>query len=285
MDYSIDHHAVFWRKSGYRVIEQIGIDNVPAADIVIVHIDLTVIPKQYVDLIEELPKAINGQVLDISRRRFSQLLLDKSSRHEGAVIVKTNTNHGGLPEQKAIWRKTHFPGKAWGSIQKLIGNQTDMPARKAIGRKAKFLDKSWVSVQTISAHHYPIFEDIRSVPDGVWANDNLIVERFLTNRNDGHYEVRYFEFFGDKEIAGRLTSHDPIVRFGNSISEEEIPVPEEARQWREQLAMDFGRLDYIEADGRRYLIDVNKTQGGGAINYSYQAELEQLASGLDLYLD
>lgn len=285
MDYAIDHYAAFWRKSGHRVIDHVGVDNVPNADIAVVHIDLTVIPQQYVDLIEELPRVINGQILDVSRRRYSQLLLDKNSRYEGAVIVKTNRNHGGFPEQKAIWRKTRFPGKAWGAIQKLIGNKRNFPARKAIGRIAKSHDKSWDSIQTISAHRYPIFEDIESVPDGVWTNDNLIVERFLTNRNDELYEVRYYEFFGDKEIGGRLTSHDPIVKFGNCISDEEIPVPDEARQWRKQLAIDFGRLEYLEADGRRYLIDVNKTEGGGAINDNYQPELEQLASGLNFYLD
>jgi hypothetical protein len=285
MDYAIDHYAAFWRKSGHRVIDHIGVDNVPLADIAIVHIDLTVIPQEYAELIEKLPGSINGRILDISRRSYSPLLLDKNSQHEGAVIVKTNRNHGGLPEQKAIWHKSHFPGKAWGSIQKLIGNKRNFPARKAIGRIAKPQDQSWDSIQTISAHRYPIFEDIESVPDGVWTNDNLIVERFLTNRNDGHYEVRYYEFFGDKEIGGRLTSHDPIVKFGNRISDEDIPVPEEARQWREQLAIDFGRLDYLETNGRRYLIDVNKTQGGGAMNYNYQAEMEQLASGLKFYID
>ena len=98
MLYAIDHYALRWKDAGYRVIDHIGLSNIPLADVVIVHMDLTVIPKEYVDLINEFPKVINGEILDISRRRFSQLLLSKTDSYKGPVIVKTNANYGGLPE-------------------------------------------------------------------------------------------------------------------------------------------------------------------------------------------
>lgn len=91
-------------------------------------------------------------------------------------------------------------------------------------------------------------------------------------------------FFGDKEIAGRLASTRPIVKFENAVSDEETPIPDEVRQWREELNIDYGRFDYVEADGKLYLIDVNKTEGGSQTNYEYPEEMDFLASGLEFYI-
>jgi len=92
MEYVIDHYALRWQDAGHRVIYHIGPENIPDADVVIVDIDLSVVPKEYVDLINKLPVVINGEILDISRRRFSQLALSRIDNYTGPVIVKTNAN-------------------------------------------------------------------------------------------------------------------------------------------------------------------------------------------------
>ena len=96
--------------------------------------------------------------------------------------------------------------------------------------------------------------------------------------------MRYYVFFGDKEYSGRIGSTNRIVKFKNSVVDEEIPLPDEVRQWRKDLKIDFGRLDYLERDGQYYLIDVNKTEGGSKINTQYSEEMDYLASGLDCFL-
>ncbi|MCP3661081.1 MAG: hypothetical protein GY696_01075 [Gammaproteobacteria bacterium] len=254
MAYALDHYALRWRDAGHQVIDHIGLDNIPPADIVIVHIDLTVIPEEYVQLINQLPKTLNGNIVDSSRRRFSQLTLSKSDDYKGAVIVKTNANFGGIPEHNLVKRS---PGKTV---------------------------YSWSDTKVLSPSRYPIFKDINSVNPGVWENDNLIVEPFIRNFENGLYYVRYYIFFGDKEFSGRIGSPNPIVKFGNSVVDEEIPLPDEVKRWREELKIDFGRLDYLESEGKYYLIDVNKTEGGGNLNYEYSEELDFLASGLEFYM-
>jgi len=253
MLYAIDHYALRWKEAGHRVTEHIGLDNIPVADLVIVHIDLSIIPSEYVDLINELPRVINGKIIDISRRCFSQLLLSKTDNYEGPVIVKTNANNGGMPEYKL----------------KNIESETFY---------------SWGSTEAINPLKYPVFKDIKSVPQSIWGNDNLIVERFIGNWEGGLFYVRYYIFLGDKEVSGRIGSPNQIVKFGNSVSDEVIPVPDEVRQWRKDLKIDFGRFDYLEAGGKYFLIDVNKTEGGGITNYEYPDEMDFLASGLEFYL-
>ena len=65
----------------------------------------------------------------------------------------------------------------------------------------------------------------------------------------------------------------------------ETPVPPIVRQWRKELKLDFGRIDFIKEDGVYYLLDVNKTEGGSDLNYELSEESDFLASGLNYYLE
>ena len=144
--------------------------------------------------------------------------------------------------------------------------------------------RKWGTIKSLNPLDYPIFKDIESVPRDIWRNDHLIVEPFIRNWEDGLFYVCYYVFFGDREFSGRIGSPNPVVKFGNYVSDEEVPVPDDVRQWREDFRIDFGRFDYLEAGGEYFLIDVNKTEGGGTENYKYKEEMEFLASGLDFYL-
>lgn len=281
MKYAVDHYALRWRDAGHRVIYHIGPDNMPEADVVILSIDLTIMPQEYIELIQKYPLVINGQILDISRRRFSELILSKGTDYSGPIIIKTDANYGGLAEHESM-NKVDSSGYLSSILNSII-------KRKRIGKAIKWVKsrnifRKWDTVETLNPLEYPILEDISDVPDSVWENKNLVVERFIANSEDGLFYTNYCVFFGDKEIAGRLASTRPIVKFENAVSDEETPIPDEVRQWREELNIDYGRFDYVEADGKLYLIDVNKTEGGSQTNYEYPEEMDFLASGLEFYI-
>lgn len=282
MKYAVDHYALRWKDTGHRVIYHIGTDDMPEADVVVLSIDLTIVPQEYVELIQQHPLVINGKILDISRRRFSKLIVSRNSDYSGPVIIKTDTNYGGLSEHENL---NHKDSPENFSSTPLIFIIKAFRIAQAIGWKwRRDVFRRWVTVETMNPLKYPILEDISSVPNGVWENSNLIVERFISNSDSDLFYTNYCAFFGDKEIAGRLGSNSPIVKFENAVSDEETPIPNEVREWREELNIDYGRFDYVEADGKHYLIDVNKTEGGSHTNYQYPTEMDFLASGLDYYI-
>ncbi len=294
MAYAIDHYALRWRDAGHRVRYHVGPADIPDADVVIVSIDLSVVPQEYVDLINELPVgAVNGKILDISRRRFSQLMLSRTDDYTGPVIVKTNANCGGHPEWSSSGRGGSPPTPFLDDIEppdmlrysclKSIIRRSPLLRMLNRMRKRKSV-QGWDTTETLHPRRYPIIKSIKSVPDGVWENDNLVVERFIGNPEGGLFHAHFCAFFGDKEIAGRLGSPNPIVKFGNSVPYELTPVPDEVREWRKHLKIDYGRFDYLEDEGKYFLIDVNKTEGGGNTNYQYPTEMDFLASGLESYL-
>jgi len=299
MEYAIDHYVLRWEAAGYRVINHIGIVDVPDADILIVHIDLTVIPQEYVDIIAKFPLVINGKILNISKRLFSHLLLSKTDTYTGPVIVKTNANYGGNPENDKLNQRDQFnrvlisdkiPKKLLNRLRIIRSFLQKFPITTLIFQFIKGVwyrrpMQKWDKFKTMNPLFYPIFKDINSVPNGVWKNTNLIVERYINNCKDELFYVYCCVFFGDKEITQRLESPNPIVKYSNSVSVEQIQVPDEVMQWQKDLKIDFGRFDYLEFEGRYFLIDINKTEGGGAdICYEYQGEIDYLASGLKFCL-
>ncbi len=288
MFYFIDHFVSRWEDAGYRVIDHIGSVDVPKADICILHINLTVIPPEYVEIIAKFPLVINGNILDISRRTFSQILLSKNDDYTGPVIVKTNTNYGGKPESDRLKQKymlnepskSIFPSFGIKSVVK----KSLFQLMNRTGIKKPF--QKWDQIETMNPLTYPIFRNMNHVPKGVWGNPNLVVERFINSCKDGLYYAYYCVFFGDRQIGGRLASPNPIVKFSNLVSEERLAVPDAVRQWRKDLNIDFGRLDYLEFEGQYFLIDVNKTEGGGIeMGYEYPEEIDYLAGGLEYCLD
>jgi hypothetical protein len=287
MSYVIDHYTLCWKNAGYRVINHIGLANIPVADIVIVHIDLTVIPKEYVALINGLHRVINGKILDISRQRFSKLLLSKNDNYTGPVIVKTNANYGGILDcQYTPFLSNIIKEKRLSNKQQLHIFRFFLFKSIVKNRFLRILNK-WDTIESLNPLEYPIFRNIKSVPYGIWKNNNLIIEPFISSLENGLFYAHYYIFFGDKEISGRISSPDPIVKFNNCVSDEEVPVPDEVKQWRKDLKIDYGRFDYLVVGGKYFLIDVNKTEGGGDMNYmdhKYLDEMNLLASGLEFYL-
>jgi hypothetical protein len=121
----------------------------------------------------------------------------------------------------------------------------------------------------------------RDVPAGVWANENLVVERFLAERQGDLYCCRHWLFFGDAEVSRRTMSPDPMVKLaaGNPTPLAE-PVPGQLREIRARLGFDYGKFDYGIVNGEVVLYDTNRTPGANADPRMHGQTIEVLSRGI-----
>lgn len=250
----------FLQKQGFVVQIVSGVQKKVAADIAIAHIDLTIMPKEYQDYLNDYPIAINGKACNISKSLISENLVSENDQYGGPVIVKTDANFGGVPEL------VH---------QKNIG---------LIDKAVRF-ERPWRKVDSLDTACYPRFDSIKNVPSGVWKNKRLIVEKFLPEINkEGQYCLRHWYFFGDKEVTIFSSSENPIIKTP-LISPRIIgEVPEKVRTLRQKLNVDFGRFDYVIVDGEPVIYDVNTTPAIGDVSEELLAgKLSELAKGIEFY--
>lgn len=255
LPYMVKLFAERWRARGHTVVVHHGAENPPPGDLAILHVDLTVVPKEYCALVARYPRAINGNVFDVSKSRISRDLVRPHTIWRGPVIVKTEANFGGKPEQ--LFR----------SVAAEQGARSDIPAGPV-------------------AEGYPIYDSMSAVPDMVWRTPGLVVEKFLPERDErGDYYVRVWTFFGDRERSMRWRAAEPIVKAGNMLGRDSVDVPEEIRARRAELGFDFGKFDYVRHGERWVLLDANRTpsapaQRGGPI----AAAIAELGDGIESYL-
>lgn len=230
-----------WRERGIEVRELRGPDRFEDADVAVQHVNLTVVPDEYVRLADRYPLVVNGRVVDISKSTISSNLVGPGDDHPGPVIVKTNSNFGGRPE--AALRDAG--GRLTGMWQKLLER---MPWRS--GR---------LTATTRTLKRYPIFPSLGDVPAEVFANPHLVVEKFLPECRDGCYWLRKYLFLGDRHVGGISAARDPIVKTSNAVANDTIPVPDELHAMRARLGFDYGKFDYVVHAGRLVLLDANRT--------------------------
>jgi len=98
--YVLHEVAAAWREQGFRVTVAPGPDQLVKADVVVLHVDLTTIPTEYVAFLRRYPRVVNGGVVDISKRTISGQLVRRGDGYEGPAIVKTDRNSGGSRERR-----------------------------------------------------------------------------------------------------------------------------------------------------------------------------------------
>ncbi len=254
--------AEIWREQGLRVSVLHGPGPRMDADLAILHIDLTVVPDDYLAFIRQYPVVINGSVTDISKRLFSTNLVCRGDDYQGQVIVKTNRNCGGRREAK-LAKKGPLPRRCTFSLRNKL----------PWSRRSELLD-------------YPVFDSVKQVPSAVWHNPDLVVERFLPECRDGFYCLRTWVFLGNKETNSLSYSHQPIVKSNNVIRRETLAeVPDKLRQIRRELGFDFGKFDYAVVNNRVVLYDVNRTPTMGRFTKEhFLPSIRTLAEGIWAYL-
>jgi hypothetical protein len=264
-----------WEAMGVRVVVVAGVREFVPADAALMHVDLSVVPDEYLELASRYPRVVNGRVGDIRKRRVSDLVVDRKGPDPGPVIVKTDWNCGGLREFRA------------GLLESAFGKQLARIDHYAIA--ARVLSRvearrSWRRRRVLPVGSYRVFSCRDEVPEEVWENPNLVVERFLVEREGSDYACRHWLFFGDREVSRRTVSPHAVVKANARLSPLDEGVPEELRVRRETLGFDYGKFDYGLVDGRVVLYDANRTPGSLADPTRHTATIEALSAGISAYL-
>lgn len=253
-----------WESMGIHVFIQRGKNLYQPADALFMHIDLTVTPGDYQSLATRYPVAINGGIVDISKRKISSHIIGRGAGYDGPVIVKTDRNFGGGMEKR-------------------------LARRSPLSRMADNLSKRlpWYWRNNLKPEHYPVFASPDQVPGAVWWNRKLVVEKFLPERDGRHYALRQWVFLGDREMCQRVVSAQPVVKASNALHRETgLPVPDSLRSLRAGLGFDYGKFDFVMVDGEAVLLDANRTPSFDSSDPTpeQRAMLENLAGGLQTLL-
>ena len=263
--YLLRHLSKRWEQEGIKVVIVKGVkQELPAADLAILHTDITAVGEDYIRIINHYPLVINGAVTDISKTAFSDLIVEKSDAYKDKVIVKTDANFGGMRERK----KKHDEGDWQSTIE---------------------IQRPWRRVEWME--EYPVFNSPADVPGGVWRNDKLVVEKFLPEQNSqGEYLLKMWLFLGDQGIYYQGVSSEPVIKSHN-ISRREFldvnDVPESIREIRADLGFDYGKFDFAMYQGEPVLFDVNRTPGGSKsafLRESTERNYRILCEGLNSFI-
>ncbi len=226
--YSITQLASHWRRDGHDVFPVFGCQEFVAADLVLLHVDLSVVPDDYLAIAGRYPIALNGRVRDIRKSTFSTHLVHRGDDWQGPVIVKSERNFAGHPEA-------------------LRG----LPRLDAKGLEPLFR----------SPLDYRVYDRIQEVPDGAFASPDLVVQRFLPEMEDGRFHVRMYQFLGDQATCTRVGANVPIVKSETKVFSESVAVHPRIIELRRRLKFDYGKFDYVLHHGEPILLDLNKTTG------------------------
>lgn len=270
-----------WERHGIDVRVSRGVNHILQTDALIPHLDLTEIPDDYLTYMHKYPLVINSRVRDTSKSQISKNLLRGKDAYAGAVIVKTDRNYGGLPEANLSLNS---------SLDRIdvavaIRNIAMKTCRKLTG------SLPWRYVNHMNPSEYPIFSSLSEVPTGVFKNRSLVVEKYIPEINGDDHLLRYYYFFGDREMCLLLRSKQRIVKFSNAFNIEEIPVHRSLREIRRKLGFDYGKFDYFVHNDEVVVFDVNKTPGhtagheGGKHEGLYQKMVDHLAGGISSVLE
>lgn len=233
----------FWEREGRRVIVHQGTRHPPAGDVAVLHVDLTVVPPDYLALARHYEHCLNGRLVDISKRRISRWLVSPQDGYTGPVVVKSDLNHGGLSERRL----------------RIAEGGVFVRLREAARR---WLPRAWHGT---AGSDYQLFQRKAEVPAWVWRRRDLVVERFFVQPYDDGYAVNQWFFLGPRGVVSTLVGPSPLVKWFPEIRR--VPahhdVPEAVWRRRAELGMDFGKLDYVLHEGEAIVLDANPTPHSG----------------------
>ena len=236
-----------WRDMGFRVTYQFGTGKSIPADLVFIHVDLSVVPEPYLEYADRYPLAINRRITDIRKSRISENLVTSSDCWEGPVIVKSDLNHGGHPDYILGGSGSRFSNVV---TRKLA---TMYRARRFSRGHEEFR----------SSLDYRVYDHFALVPGEVRDDPGLVIEKFCPELESGHYVIRMYRFLGNRGRCRIMSSDNPLVKSRSKASYRYEPPPDFVKTWKEKFDIDYGKLDYVIHNGEPVLLDVNKTPGIG----------------------
>jgi len=260
--YIVDHLARFWREDGHEVVYLFGTGTYVPADLVLVHVNLSVVPEEYLAFASCYPIVLNGKIRDIRKSVISSHLVRPGDSWTGPVIVKSDLNFGGEPE-RALTPAPLEPSRMRRAARRL--------AARLAGR-----------IQIDDWTKYRVYDRAADVPASLFERRDVVVEQFLPEHENGLYHLRLYQVLGDRWTCTRLASAEPVFKAEDSVRAEPVEPSPEVETWRRQFHLDYGKLDYLVHDGLPVLIDVNKTTGASSAvaDAPLQAMRRQLADGL-----
>jgi hypothetical protein len=266
--YLVDRLARFWREDGHEVVYLFGTERFVPADLLLVHVDLSIVPERYFDFAARYPVILNGHVRDIRKSVTSRNLVRPGDGWDGPVIVKSDLNYAGLPER--VLGRGVLARRSW----------TWWRIREAAARVARRdIVRTWSD--------YRVFDRLDDVPEPWLHRPELVVERFLPELDGERYHIRTYLFLGDRGWCSRVGSARAVFKTDARAEVELVEPHPQVRAWRAEHRIDYGKFDYTFHAGEPELIDVSKTMGSavyaadpGPLN----AERRVMASGLYPYL-
>lgn len=229
--------SAVWNELGIEVGFLTSTRRVLPADVLIVHIDLSVVPEVFLEFAAQYPVAVNGKVRDIRKTTISKQRVLRGDDWDGPVIVKSDLNCCALGERVL---------------------------REERGRTEISLPRYPFAMR--SQQDYRVYRRVSEVPDQFFEDESVIVERFLPEREGDTYFCRSHHFLGSKTTTVRLGSREPIVVGHVAHVIEDVEPHEDVLRARVELGLDYGKIDYVVHDGRAVVLDVNKTTGEGGVS-------------------
>ncbi|NBC03826.1 MAG: hypothetical protein GVY20_09005 [Bacteroidetes bacterium] len=259
--------AEYWREDGHEVIYLFGTDRFVPADLLFLHVDLSIVPDEYLEFAERYPVVINGKIKDIRKSTYGTHLLNQEDNWDGQVIVKSDYNCAGIPERT----RGGFLGKVHDKVLKTIHRFNNK--------------KSPLAIRT--ALDYKVYNHLSDVPRLYFYHPGLVVQKFLPEIDDGHYCIHTLFFLGDQLSCARLKGDHPIVK-DHTITDldRNIEPHTDILSLREKLQFDYGKFDYVIYEGEAVLLDANKTVGWPpnlSNNEESMAQIKNRAKGLYSY--
>ena len=263
--YLVHHLAQFWREDGHEVVYVFGTGRFVPADLVFVHIDLSLVPARYLEFAARYPAVVNGRIRDIRKSATSKNLVRPGDGWSGPVIVKSNQNYGGDSERllapSLLQRRARLDG-----VRRRLLTAVGLPP-------------------IVDWRQYRVFERAEDVPPLWFRRRDVVVERFLPELEDGLYHYRMCQFLGGCVRCTRIGSPRPVFKDDDSTRAEAVEPHPETEAWRREFGLDYGKIDYVVHDGRAVLLDINKTTGATTrVSETLEAERRYQAQGLYAYL-
>jgi hypothetical protein len=237
------HLGEHWRAAGHEVTVLLGTRHHVSADLLFMHVDLSVVPPEYVEFAARYSATVNAGATDIRKSRIAESLQQADDGWVGQVIAKSDLNYGGEPEQRF---------GPWGWLHRIRAGRVLV---RLIAGHTRLLSpfRGW--------HSYAIFDRLDLVPKRLLEDPRVVIQPFVPEVEGGLYHVRLYQFLGDRAVCRRISSREPLVKSGSALAIEKVEPHPLVEQWRERLHLDYGKIDYVMHEGTPILLDANKTTG------------------------